>query len=216
LKSELIRRSEDVKRSNNDDLGLRAELREREEELRKVRAAVAALRAKHRAGERGGAARVSAKARELEKARGLSSWWARRGALMDKLRRARTELAGETRAAALAERRDADLGERLLRLTGAVDGDSTRARQVLMAEAAGQREAGRQAVVESDLQCEEDYAKELADQLRVADTSIKEFEAHRDEAIAAFQQELMQCEKTGYIEMLREELAALQAEAAKP
>jgi chromosome segregation ATPase len=214
LKSELFQRSEDLKRSG-DDHGIREELRKREEELRQLRAKTAQLRAKQRAGERAGAARLSAKAQEREKAGGLSAWWATRSALMDKLRRLRTELASETRAAALAEKRDHDLGEKLRTLTGEADGDSARARRVLMAEIAGEREAKRQAVVESDIQCEEEYTREIAQQLRIADASMKEFEAHREEAVGALQQELMQCEKTGYIAMLREELAALQADAAK-
>jgi hypothetical protein len=56
---------------------------------------------------------------------------------------------------------------------------------------------------------------QLAQELALAEKSLAEFEKVREDALRELAVELEQCEKRGYLEMLREDFAILQAEVLK-
>jgi hypothetical protein len=134
--------------------------------------------------------------------------------LTAKLKKLKTALFSEQRTAEMAKKRDEELAAKLKSLTGAEDGDSEFVRQILASEIAslGERATSRES--QEDIETEQAFRIELTQELTIAEQSIAAFEKYRKETLEALNGELMQCEKKGYLEMLREELHALQTELA--
>jgi hypothetical protein len=208
LKSELIRTTEELKEGGSDGgAQLQLQLQSAQADLARLRVETAKLRTELHTEERNAQARISAKRSELERARNVSSWRTERGIMVAKLKKLKAALLSERRTKEMAEKRDRDIEDRLAALTCAKDGDSEKAKQVVMAEIRDAPTAEKQILIESDIESEDDFGRELA----LAEKSMQEFTKYRDDAIAALNAELGQCENRGYIDMLKQELSALQA-----
>jgi hypothetical protein len=212
----LIRTTDELKENGSEGHAqLRQDLQTAQAELARLRSETAKLRSELHAEERNSQLRLGAKRSELERVGNVSSWRNERGLKVAKLKKLKTALLSERRTREMAEKRDREIEERPVALTGAKDGDSEKAKQIVMAEIRDAPTAEKQVAIESDMESEEDFGRELHRQLALAERSMQEFAKYRDDVLAALNAELAQCEKRGYIDMLKQELDALQAELAR-
>jgi hypothetical protein len=131
---------------------------------------------------------------------------------MLKLRKAKEALMSEERKEVQAEKRDRELAKRLFELTGSEDGNSEKVKQRLSAEIAARKElaAARRRDRETEMAVEEEYGKQLVDEMRLIDRSLVEFEQYRKTVLDGLKDELINCGNSGYLDMLKRELRALQ------
>jgi chromosome segregation ATPase len=157
---------------------------------------------------------ITKKTAELETVRSVASWHTERGILTARLKKLKSALFSEQRTIEMAKKRDQDLAGKLDKLTGNEEGDSQFVRQVLAAEL-GEFEASEDSnTPEEDLLTEQEFGRELQVELKIAKESIEAFEKYRKDTLEALNGELVQCQKKGYLLLLREELNALQRELA--
>jgi hypothetical protein len=216
LKSELIQRTEQLKGSDaNRRESLQAMYTKVQDQWAAIRTEAKHWKGRLAAVERSTQSAIDAKIAELERLRGVASWMTDRSVQLARLKKLRTALRSERRTQELAEKRDKDLMELLKAASGANDGDSPRARRIVAAEIDRHRQSAQTAAVQSDIESELDYGRELATRLAIASESLAQFEAFREETLTLLGEELAGCEKAGYLEMLREEMNALRRESAK-
>jgi prefoldin subunit 5 len=216
LKQELIQRSDDLRMAHADTHAeQRALFAAKTEELAKWKSDSRQRKVEYSAVVRDAQARIAAKKAELERMRKPGSWQTERAAQLDKLKKLRTTLLSEQRTKELAAKRDAEIANRLIALTKSKDGDSETIRKIVMAEISGAKNNEDTSVIQNDIESEQEYGLQLDKELRLAEKSLAEFEKFKDDGLKELALELDQCEKRGYLEMLREDLALLQAEVVK-
>jgi hypothetical protein len=147
----------------------------------------------------------------LTEKQSVASWMNTRAVLAAKLRKSRQKLLQDKQTLAGAKKRKEVIEDKFRKLLGVDDPDGTGsfAKFVVLAEideieGKGDGDALKQ------IELEQEFNQELTEQILALDKSIHEFNAYRNEAMSALNEELMECSQNGYLKLLHDEMNHLQ------
>lgn len=215
MHDELIQRSSSLKKTETERAWqLNQEYAQKKEELRAAQKENDEVHYLFQKKERDAQKILNERRAGCSKAMSVSSWKAERGALVAKLKKTKTAIFSEKRTQELAIKRDRELAEKMMALTGSESGDNDKTRAMLFAEIETNKNRVDVQENNADIEREMAYHEDLLRELDLLNQSAKMFKRVSNEQLASLREELEICSNNGYLEMLREELKALQSQVS--
>ncbi|EAY04983.1 hypothetical protein TVAG_290530 [Trichomonas vaginalis G3] len=145
----------------------------------------------------------------------VGSWLADRKILLDKIKKKKTVLATEKSSLQREKTMTQNLQSQFKSLFGQTDpGDGSSRLAKLVVQAEIDSIVSEDPSIEEDINSEKDYNATLTEEYNRIMNTLKELERHRNYIINDLNEERIECERKGYLNMLQEELNVLISSAS--
>lgn len=145
----------------------------------------------------------------------VGSWLADRKILLDKIKKKKTVLATEKSSLQREKTMTQNLQSQFKSLFGQTDpGDGSSRLAKLVVQAEIDSIVSEDPSIEEDINSEKDYNATLTEEYNRIMNTLKEIERHRNYIINDLNEERIECERKGYLNMLQEELNVLISSAS--